>query len=59
MKCEKCEEEIPQERLEVLPDTKFCVKCSDVNTYKASMHDGQICVARTEEEKRRQGLHYT
>jgi hypothetical protein len=28
MKCAKCESEIPQERLEVLPHTKTCVECS-------------------------------
>lgn len=26
--CEKCGKEIPQERLEILPDTKTCKDCS-------------------------------
>lgn len=26
--CEKCREEIPSERLEVIPDTSFCVACA-------------------------------
>ena len=59
MNCSKCNEEIPQERLEVLPDTKSCVKCSDTKPYVASAHDGELNIARTEEEKRRQRLHYT
>ena len=29
MKCVGCEVEIPEERLEVLPGVKTCVKCSD------------------------------
>ncbi len=29
-RCEKCEDIIPQERLEVLPNTQTCVKCSDL-----------------------------
>jgi hypothetical protein len=28
MNCSECGVEIPQERLEVLPDTETCVKCS-------------------------------
>jgi len=30
MKCAKCKRKIPKERLKALPDTKTCVKCSDV-----------------------------
>jgi hypothetical protein len=30
MKCNKCDTTIPQERLDALPDTKTCVKCSEV-----------------------------
>jgi hypothetical protein len=26
--CQRCRVEIPLERIEVLPDTRFCVKCS-------------------------------
>lgn len=29
MVCEDCGEQIPEERLEVLPNTKYCVKCSE------------------------------
>ncbi len=30
MDCVKCGNEIPSKRLELLPNTKTCVKCSDV-----------------------------
>lgn len=26
--CERCRKEIPIERLEILPDTRLCVRCS-------------------------------
>jgi hypothetical protein len=29
-KCEKCGTKIPKDRLKALPDTRTCVKCSDV-----------------------------
>ncbi len=29
MKCEKCGKNIPQVRLDALPDTTFCVKCAE------------------------------
>lgn len=29
-KCVCCEEEIPVERLEVLPETEYCAKCSSL-----------------------------
>ena len=35
MKCVKCEEEIPSKRLEILPNTKTCVKCSTTGVYSA------------------------
>jgi hypothetical protein len=28
MKCSVCETEIPQERLEALPDTIYCIECA-------------------------------
>jgi DksA/TraR C4-type zinc finger protein len=27
--CQRCRAEIPAERVEVLPDTRLCVKCSE------------------------------
>lgn len=35
MMCASCREEIPAERLEILPETKVCVKCSSVKPYRA------------------------
>ena len=35
MKCIGCDQEIPPARLEVLPDTQTCVKCSEVKPYRA------------------------
>lgn len=32
--CRICNAIIPQERLEAIPDTTTCVKCSDVQAYK-------------------------
>lgn len=29
MRCEKCGDKIPQERLDILPNTRTCVRCSD------------------------------
>jgi hypothetical protein len=29
-KCIKCDVEIPQKRIEILPNTKTCVKCSEI-----------------------------
>jgi hypothetical protein len=30
MKCEKCNRVIPKARLKALPDTRTCVKCSEI-----------------------------
>lgn len=35
--CEFCEIEIPHERLEALPDTTTCVKCSTEEAYHGFM----------------------
>jgi hypothetical protein len=34
--CEICNQQIPKERLEILPDTKTCVKCSQIKRYTES-----------------------
>lgn len=33
--CIKCGNEIPEGRIKILPNTKTCVKCSDVSPVKA------------------------
>jgi hypothetical protein len=33
-KCFKCGDEIPPQRIKILPKTNVCVKCSDTPTYK-------------------------
>lgn len=38
--CEQCGAVIPPERLEILPDTKRCVSCSDVKAVKGYMESG-------------------
>lgn len=35
--CKECGKEIPQERLDVLPDTETCVEHSDVEDYVGFM----------------------
>jgi len=35
MMCINCGVEIPSARLEVIPETKTCVNCSEVQPYKA------------------------
>lgn len=31
--CKSCGGEIPKERLEILPDTQVCVRCSETKPY--------------------------
>lgn len=35
--CARCKKNIPQSRLDVLPDTQTCVKCSGVQKYVGAM----------------------
>lgn len=42
-KCEICESPIPKERLEILPDTKLCVKCSAKNPEPPSLNADEVC----------------
>jgi hypothetical protein len=37
MNCEKCGIEIPKIRLEAIPNTTTCVKCSDTERYRGYM----------------------
>ncbi len=56
--CTGCGREIPVARLEALPDTDTCVKCSEVQKYVGDSRYGETAIARTTEETRRLRLHY-
>jgi hypothetical protein len=30
-KCQECKKKIPAKRLEILPDTKYCIKCAQTH----------------------------
>jgi hypothetical protein len=58
--CQDCGQPISPARLELLPDTEYCVKCSDAHTFKYVAHmiyphktGGDLFVARTQEGARR------
>lgn len=60
MKCFDCGDQIAEARLEFLPNTEYCVSCSDKHTfkYRAQMiyphkTGGELFVARTKEGARR------
>jgi RNA polymerase-binding transcription factor DksA len=44
--CSFCGEQIPEDRLEVLPDTKLCVECSRKNPEK-KIYDPEIYCAKS------------
>ena len=49
MNCIKCTEEIHPKRLEILPDTKTCVKCSSTsNWYVRNIISGKTTYCETE-----------
>lgn len=56
--CEGCGKEIPKERLEVLPGTTTCVKCSNVREYQVESELGEFVISHTEEELERMGFSY-
>ncbi len=41
-KCKKCGDEIPLERLDVLPKTKKCIKCTKEKPYREFNYTGMI-----------------
>lgn len=49
--CEICGAEIPHERLEILPETTTCVKCSEAKPYSESEYLG-FNVAKDQERNR-------
>jgi hypothetical protein len=65
-KCIDCKCEIPQARLEFVPDTEYCVKCADKHTFKSVARiiyshkaDCELFVARSKEDARRLVREYT
>lgn len=44
MKCIDCGAEIPVERLEILPDTETCVKCSTVTPVKEFLDKATLVI---------------
>ena len=49
MNCIKCCEKIPLKRLEILPDTKTCVSCSDTSRwYVRNVISGKTTYCETE-----------
>jgi hypothetical protein len=60
MRCADCGNKIPDARLEILPDTEYCLACSDRHTFKYVTHmiyphktGGELFVSRTQEGARR------
>lgn len=45
-KCSVCGVDIPSDRLEVLPDTEYCVKCSGIHQ-KKKHYDPEIYCAKS------------
>ncbi len=56
--CVKCKQPIPKERVEALPDTQTCVKCSDVQPIHGDSRYGDLIIGKTKEEIRRMRLRY-
>ena len=66
MKCFDCGNEIPEMRMNAVPDTEYCVKCADKHTepvvgrmiygHKTA---GEIVFARGKENVRRLNREYT
>ena len=51
--CKKCEKVIPQERLEILPETNLCVECSKTLNKKSV---GFMVLVGVEIMEKREGL---
>jgi len=64
-KCNDCKCEIPNARLEFVPDTEYCVKCADKHTFRSVARiiyshkaDCELFVARSKEDARRLNREY-
>ena len=65
MKCFDCQMEIPQARLDALPDTEYCVHCADNYTERvvgrmiySHKTAGELVLARGKENIRRLNREY-
>ena len=64
-KCLVCGNQIPAARLELLPDTEWCVKCADKHTFKSVARiiyshkaDCELFIAKSKEDARRLNREY-
>jgi len=64
-KCLDCGSQIPPARLELLPDTEYCVKCADKHTFKSVARiiyshkaDCELFIAKSKEDARRLDREY-
>jgi len=64
--CDDCGNLIPAARLELLPDTEYCVKCADKHTFKSVARiiyshkaDCELFIARSKEDARRLNREYS
>ena len=65
-KCFECGNDIPDARLEFVPDTEYCVNCADKHTFKSVARiiyshkaDCELFIARTNEDARRLNREYS
>ena len=65
-KCHDCGNSIPTARLELLPDTEYCVNCADKHTFKSVARiiyshkaDCELFIARSKEDARRLNREYS
>lgn len=65
-KCHDCGNPIPPVRLELLPNTEFCVKCADKHTFRSVARiiyshkaDCELFIARSKEDARRLNREYS
>lgn len=52
MKCEKCGKTIPKERIKALPETKFCVNCSEEKSLVGLITESEIVIVNHDEAER-------
>lgn len=65
MNCIDCNNKIPDARLEIMPDTEYCINCSDKHTFKSVARiiyshkaDCELFIAKSKEDARRLNREY-